>query len=403
MKKYLLFPFLFSLACLSWQCGKNDNSNNPTPTPDTPIALSLTSFSPARDTVGANITLVGTGFSTTMSQNIVKFNGAVAQVTNASATNLTIKVPAGATKGKISVEVNNKTVSSTDDFVVTGWLQRADFGGAARINGSGFVLNGKIYYGLGVKGFAGANVLGGGDFWEYDPATNVWTQKANHPAINDGAGSGVESQPVSFAINGKGYVALGSLRAVWEYDPTTNAWTKKNQNHPLGTNASLQGAVAFVVNGKAYICGGNGGTSRRDLYEYDPVANTWTKKADFPNTNGIYRTQGFAIGTKGYVGAGVVGSGTNKFWEYDTVTDTWKEIAAYPGGNASDAVATTLNGKGYVRVNGKLYEYSPTTNTWTTKTYKPTFWHTMAFMVGEQIYWAGGSGDLTKQFWTYLP
>jgi N-acetylneuraminic acid mutarotase len=403
--KIYSLAILFSLACLVWQCGNDDNGNNPNPTPDTPIALSLTSFSPARDTIGANVTLTGTGFSTTTSQNIVKFNGTVAQVTNASATSLTVKVPTGATKGKISVEVSSKTVSSTDDFVVTGWQKKTDFGGAARAGGSGFMLNGKLYYGLGVKGFGGANVTVSADFWEYTPATDTWVKKANHPAIADGSSMSTSTVTYShlyFAINGKGYVGLGSLRALWEYDPTANTWTKKNDNHPLGTTTSLQDPFAFVVNGKAYVGGGNNGTARRELYEYDPVANTWTKKADFPNTNGIYRAQAFAIGTKGYVGAGVVGSGTNKFWEYDTATNTWKEVASYPGVSASDAVATTLNGKGYVRIDGKMYEYTPTSNTWATLPYKPTFRLEVAISLGEQIYWMGGGG-LTKDFWSYLP
>lgn len=399
--KVYFFSLLFSLALLMWQCS-GGGDNTPAPVPD---GLSLSSFAPTRDTVGATVVLTGAGFSATAAQNIVKFNNLTAEVVTASANSLTVKVPQGATKGKISIQVEDKTTVSTEDFTVTGWTRKADFGGAARINGSGFVLNGKIYYGLGVKGFAGANVLGGADFWEYDPATNAWIQKASHPAINDGAGSAVESQPVSFAINGKGYVALGSLRAVWEYDPTANTWTKKNENHPLGTSVSLQSAVAFVVSGKAYIVGGNNGTARRELYEYDPVANTWTKKADFPNTSGIYRTQGFAIGNKGYVGAGVVGSGTRKFWEYNTTNNTWAEVASYPGNNAADAVTTTFNGMGYVLAgNGStgLYEYNPTTNTWATQTYKPTFRFARAFTLEEQIYWLGGGG-LTKEFWVYLP
>ncbi len=397
MKKSFFFPTLILLACLMWQCGKDGD--------DISAALSLTSFSPARDTVDASIVLTGTGFSATANENKVKFNGTLAEVTNASANTLTVKVPSGAIKGKITVEVNDQTVTSTDEFTITGWQKKTDFGGVARTGGSGFILNDKLYYGLGVKSYGGANVTVAADFWEYTPTTDTWVKKANHPAIPDGSSistSTVTYAHLSFAINGKGYVALGSLRAVWEYDPTANTWTKKNENHPLGTTKSLQDAFVFVVNGKAYIGGGNDGNTRRELYEYDPVANTWTKKEDFPNTSGIYRAQGFTIGTKGYVGAGVVSSGTNKFWEYDTVTNTWKEIAAYPGSNAADAVATALNGKGYVRIDGKMYEYTPSSNTWATKTYKPNFRHAVVMPIGEQIYWIGGGG-LTKDFWSYLP
>ena len=43
--------------------------------------------------------------------------------------------------------------------------------------------------------------------------------------------------------------------------------------------------------------------STKDFWEYDPVANTWTQKADF---GGAARDSavGFSIGSKGYIGTG---------------------------------------------------------------------------------------------------
>ena len=42
---------------------------------------------------------------------------------------------------------------------------------------------------------------------------------------------------------------------------------------------------------------------RKDFWEYDPVLNTWTQKADF---GGAARGDavGFSIGDKGYIGHG---------------------------------------------------------------------------------------------------
>ena len=54
------------------------------------------------------------------------------------------------------------------------WTQKADFGGAARSGAVGFSIGNKGYMGTGVSGNTKFN-----DFWEYDPETNVWTQKAN--------------------------------------------------------------------------------------------------------------------------------------------------------------------------------------------------------------------------------
>ncbi len=97
----LLFAFLWS------GCEKDD---------ETP-ALSLTAFSPATGESGTNVTLTGTNFSTTAASNVVTFNGTVATVTTATATSLTVSAPAGASSGKITVQANGQTATSTDDFV----------------------------------------------------------------------------------------------------------------------------------------------------------------------------------------------------------------------------------------------------------------------------------------------
>jgi YD repeat-containing protein len=72
----------------------------------TPAAPTLTNLAPASGKIGSTITLTGTGFSATASQNVVKFNDVEATVTNATATSLTVTVPAGATSGDVTVTVN---------------------------------------------------------------------------------------------------------------------------------------------------------------------------------------------------------------------------------------------------------------------------------------------------------
>jgi sugar lactone lactonase YvrE len=79
---------------------------------------SITDFSPTEGIEGTTVTINGTNFSTIASENIVKFNGTTANVTAASTTTLTVTVPAGATTGKITVEVNLQTTTSSGDFKV---------------------------------------------------------------------------------------------------------------------------------------------------------------------------------------------------------------------------------------------------------------------------------------------
>lgn len=84
-------------------------------------APAITSFSPTSGPVGTTVTISGSNFSATASENIVFFGATQAVVTAASATSLTVTVPIGASYQPISV-LNNATVllgSSAIPFTVT--------------------------------------------------------------------------------------------------------------------------------------------------------------------------------------------------------------------------------------------------------------------------------------------
>jgi sugar lactone lactonase YvrE len=73
-------------------------------------------FSPITEAAGYSINITGSGFSTDLAGNQVKFNGMSATVTAALNWKLTVTVPHGVTKGPISVTTNGKTVTSLIDF-----------------------------------------------------------------------------------------------------------------------------------------------------------------------------------------------------------------------------------------------------------------------------------------------
>lgn len=75
-------------------------------------------FTPSGTWVGNTVTISGVNFSTTPANNVVKFNGVAAVVSSATANNLVVKVPSGATTGPITVTTNTLT-STSDTFVVT--------------------------------------------------------------------------------------------------------------------------------------------------------------------------------------------------------------------------------------------------------------------------------------------
>jgi YD repeat-containing protein len=82
-------------------------------------AVLIIEFTPGSGPVNTVVTLTGTGFSATPSQNAVTFNGVATTVTSSTVTSIVTKVPAGATTGPISVTTPTGSATSSTSFVVT--------------------------------------------------------------------------------------------------------------------------------------------------------------------------------------------------------------------------------------------------------------------------------------------
>jgi RHS repeat-associated protein len=107
--------------------------------------VSIAGFGPKIGPIGSVVTVYGTGFSATAGQDTVKFNGTVATVTSASATQVVATVPAGATTGTITVTAPGGTATSSGSYTVGGvpaitGLSTAvgSVGGTLTITGTGF-------------------------------------------------------------------------------------------------------------------------------------------------------------------------------------------------------------------------------------------------------------------------
>ncbi len=81
--------------------------------------VSVTQLAPASGPVGATVRLYGTGFSTTASQDTVKFSGTKATVTTAYTFELIVTVPSGAASGTVTVTAPGGSASSPAAFTVT--------------------------------------------------------------------------------------------------------------------------------------------------------------------------------------------------------------------------------------------------------------------------------------------
>jgi streptogramin lyase len=89
-------------------CHKNDRPGSST--------LQISAFAPTSGSKGASINITGTGFNPSLTGNIVTINGKPATVAKATATGLTVIVPAGAGDGKITVQTGGQTATSAKDL-----------------------------------------------------------------------------------------------------------------------------------------------------------------------------------------------------------------------------------------------------------------------------------------------
>jgi N-acetylneuraminic acid mutarotase len=87
----------------------------------------------------------------------------------------------------------------------------------------------------------------------YDPATNIWTRKADIPTPRGGSGAAVLGN-VIVVVGGEGNSAAGTrgiFAVTEEFDPGTNQW--RSLAAPL---TPRHGAYAVGIDGKLYWAGG---------------------------------------------------------------------------------------------------------------------------------------------------
>jgi uncharacterized protein (TIGR03437 family) len=75
-------------------------------------APTITSFTPTSGAVGSSLTITGTGFNTTASNNVVYFDGVKATITSTSATQIIVTVPSGSS-GNSKIKVINLQAGAT--------------------------------------------------------------------------------------------------------------------------------------------------------------------------------------------------------------------------------------------------------------------------------------------------
>jgi N-acetylneuraminic acid mutarotase len=186
------------------------------------------------------------------------------------------------------------------------------------------------------------------------------------------------------------------LSSVEEYDPVADTWTSK-ADMPIA-RVNMVGSSA-VVDGRVYVIGGDNEVTwgSRTVQEYDPATDTWTLKADMPTPRWSLAT--CAVDGKIYAIGGAPDSytGLSVVEQYDPATDTWTRKADMPTGvwglcaRVVDGKIYALGGRPGTNAIAAVQEYDPATDIWTQKADMPVATSQMdSVVLGGKIVVIGG-------------
>ena len=205
-----------------------------------------------------------------------------------------------------------------------------EFIGDYREDAVAFVIEKKVYIGLGVQSNFGEKTYYD-DFFVYDHETHKWSSL---PFKFPGE---ARQGAVAFSLNGKGYVGTGitqknkCLADFYEFDPKIG-WTKiQNIDNPR------YGASSFVLDGYGYVCFGNlfeNDQGNSDVQRFDPESKTWMRQpvyyeeGELEEINKRDKCASFVMTKNGqdflYIWGGDVRLGSQTLWGYNPRKNVWK-------------------------------------------------------------------------------
>ena len=232
------------------------------------------------------------------------------------------------------------------------WTQKSDFPGEGRLGTKGFSVNGKCYAGFGyfIEAF-GPNAGGNNyqpDLYQFIPDSNKWFKKNNNYLAD---------RDICFCLNDTAWSLNVDYKLLKKYISSSDSW----KEYELGKKPSspyyseIIGSDAdFLLNGREYIitCMGKRKNCTNQLWEFNPYAQEWILKNNLPSP-GNDTLISFSIGEKIFALRG-----KNNLLEYNPDSDSWteqKEITPIK----YFTPLFSLSGKGYLIFQHELWEFTP--------------------------------------------
>jgi hypothetical protein len=398
MKTYLkaIFPAIaIGLAMLA--C-KDDPDTILNPDTGGGATLTISSVNPTAGSEGSKVVITGTGFSTSLSNNTVKFGTVVATVDSASATRIVTKVPKDAGTGKLTIEVGGKMATSSIDFTVV--TNPPVFGGASsNTSGELTTSTANVSSVITSKGVGAITQHG-----------HVWSKNSNPPTLTDSKselGPISDKAPFPFKLGTalknleanttyfvRAYIAMGDVIIYGEVfkiktstgSAVTMSFTTQQQDI-LGTTGSTIDIRTFIfapagtnLSSYGHVYSSTVSPPTTD-HEKTVFAAATIGKDLFAFTSNIkglrgntkYNVRPYAIvDGKTYYGNGWTITTTEaivniltpvKRAEYPGAIDTYNNTSFVKDGKIYVADGKYTQTAGY-KYNYKFYEYNPTSNTW---------------------------------------
>ena len=262
-----------------------------------------------------------------------------------------------------------------------GWEQVTELP-ISRFGNAAAAVDGKIYI---IGGYDRQKNLGGrapalAIVDVYDTQTNTWHTVANMPTPRVAVQTAVFSNEI-YVFGGydrKGFRGTRRNKKIVEmYDTQTDTWVEKRDM----TSFRLHFTTA-VIDGKIYLIGGKvegrfNPTSINLIEVYDPLTNTWEKRADMPTARAltdavVVDDQVYVLGgQKTWMALNIPGLFVRSIEEYNPETDKWRQLPEMPifkgwfSTVAVDNEIYTMGGiNNEIKHTGDVDVYNPITNKW---------------------------------------
>lgn len=360
MKHQILYLYraVFALSVLLLvRCQKDDP--DPGPGGGGGSTISITSVNPSAGAEGSKVVITGSGFSSSVTGNEVKFGTVAAKVDSASVTRIVTTVPKGGKSGKVTVTVGGKSGSSGSDFTVSTVIlpEFSSGGNSFTVSTNGATVSSSIA----TKGAVEVTQHG-----------HVWSKANNLPTVADSKtelGKITETATFPFKVSSElknleanttyfirpyfmanAATVYGEVVVVKTEEPQSQSPYVALADLPFSTTNNLK----FLTVGNRLFAVSFTSGEGYPLYEYDLQQNKWIEKAAFSlNANTTRRNpygEMAVINGKIYTIANLLPNSSAYLCVYDPATNLWAKAFESPltGLAATGVLTFAANGKLYI-------------------------------------------------------